>query len=258
MPNLMNLSPFFQDIFLFIATTIGETLGSVIGGGSFITQPAILLAGFTMHQAIALDITASCLTSVAGLATFSQAGRSLAWKVILPPAAAGIAGAVLGPLVLEALPTKLLAYGFALAALIVAGLTFSSPSRQTDSPSHPGILIGIGFVLGFYTGLSGAGSGIIAVALFTRFGGLSTLSAVVARKFVFIPATLVSAVSYILQGILPWRPLIPMALACLLAGWVGTRIMLKLGDTQMSHVIRIAALFLATLMVFKLSVFAAG
>lgn len=239
-------------IILFCGTLIGETMGSLIVGGSFIVQPTVLLAGLTMHQAVALDVTASCMTSVSGLATLRSAGRTLPTRQILLPIVAAVLGACFGPLVMAmATPTEL-AWGFALSAIVVAALTWAGRKCECviDTP-HPRLVAATAAVLGLYTGLSGAGAGIMAVALLTRCG-LTTIGAVAMRKVIFIPATIVSAFSYVWHGFVPWSALAPMAIACALAGWLGTRIMLRLGDAKIDRMYQLAALVLAVTTVWQL------
>ena len=238
---------------LFGGTLAGETMGSLVGGGSFVVQPTVLLAGLTIHQAVALDVTASCLTSVTGLATLKKAGRTLPARLVVAPAVAGMVGALLGPMILASISSTALAWGFALAAIAVAIGTLDRQSTdETDSPKLVALTIS-SLVLGVYTGLSGAGSGILAVVLLTRLGGMSAIGAVALRKVIFIPATIVAAASYVWHDLISWEALIPMATACALAGWLGTRLMLRIGNARMNHLFRFAALALAVTTIWSLA-----
>jgi uncharacterized membrane protein YfcA len=237
---------------LFAATLFGETMGSMVGGGSFVVQPAVLAAGFGMHQAIALDISASCLTSVTGLATLRHAGKIPPAVVVVPAMLGGIGGALIGPKIMAALSAGMLAWIFASAALVVLALTWRLTVREQDAPKIWTLPL-IGLVLGIWTGLSGAGSGIMAVALLTKWGGLSNMSAIAVRKFIFIPATIVAAASYAIAGQIDWIALLPMAVGCAFAGWCGTTIMLRLGDVRLGHLFRGAAALTAIIAVFRLA-----
>lgn len=66
---------------LFIAGLIGESFGALVGGGSIVTMPALLLTGIPITSAIAVDNAAS-LGTEAGI--FSETKRKvLARKKLL-------------------------------------------------------------------------------------------------------------------------------------------------------------------------------
>ncbi len=44
---------------LFLASIIGESYGSLIGGGSIVTLPALLFTGLPLQSAIAIDNVAA-------------------------------------------------------------------------------------------------------------------------------------------------------------------------------------------------------
>lgn len=59
---------------LFIATLIGESFGALVGGGSLLTMPALLLTGIPIQSAIAVD-NAAALGTEAGI--FSETRRKV-------------------------------------------------------------------------------------------------------------------------------------------------------------------------------------
>ncbi len=54
--------------FLFLAGLIGEGYGALVGGGSLVTQPALLLIGVPLQSTLAIDATAPIATE-AGILT---------------------------------------------------------------------------------------------------------------------------------------------------------------------------------------------
>ena len=54
----------FQSIYIFIAAFIGETFGTMFGGGSFFIQPALIADKIPADIAVANDICAAAFASV--------------------------------------------------------------------------------------------------------------------------------------------------------------------------------------------------
>ena len=71
----MDLS-FFQSIYIFFATFIGETFGTLFGGGSFFIQPALLIAKIPPDIAIANDIVAGVFANLAFLWFYRKQNQS--------------------------------------------------------------------------------------------------------------------------------------------------------------------------------------
>ena len=115
-----------------------------------------------------------------------------------------------------------------------------------------------GLAVGCYMGISGAGAAIFAVALFSKFGGLSNTGALASLKILYLTAELVAGSSYALHGLLDWRALVPMALASALAGWLGGALILRMGDVRIGRLFRVAAIVFAVAMVWNLAARTAG
>ncbi len=247
-PQMEFLSPFV----LFFGTLAGNTLGSVVGGGSFIVQPIALAVGLTMHQAVALDVTTSALASATGLMMLQKHGCIPSLAVIGPAIVAAALGAWIGSLIMSAMPAAALAWVFAIAALAAAFLAGNSSLKRTNA-HRPVVLTFAGLAVGCYMGISGAGAAIFAVALFSKFGGLSNVGALASLKILYLTAESVAGSSYTLNGFLDWRALIPMAIASALAGWCGAALAIRMGDVRVGKLFRAAAIVFAVAMVWNLA-----
>jgi len=242
----------FSSFFLFLGTLAGNTLGSVVGGGSFIVQPIALAAGLSMHQAVALDVATSALASATGLAALQRHKSIPLLRVIGPAVLAAAVGAWIGSLIMTLLSATVLAWVFAVAAIAAAYLA-GRPSHPDAVAPQPLALTAAGLAVGFYMGISGAGAAIFAVALFSKFGGLSNVGALASLKILYLTAELVAGSSYALHGLLESHALVPMAMASALAGWLGGALILRMGDVRIGRLFRVAAIVFAVAMVWNLA-----
>lgn len=84
-----------------------------------------------------------------------------------------------------------------------------------------------GGAVGTLNGLFGGGGGMVAVPALTR-AGVPTLRAHATAIAVILPACLVSAVVYLVCGLVPYRPLIPVAVGVTAGGLVGAKLLPRL------------------------------
>lgn len=151
---------------------IGILVGAAGIGGFFMPPALTLLMALDLHRAMALSLLTFVFTGIAGAFYFHRKG-SLDWTLARPvcigAAPAGYAGAWLG----HGLDTGMLSA--LLAALILAvgiqtlaGHAASAPSR--DARGRRAILVGIGVVTGFLSGLTGVGGPVLSVPLMVMSG----------------------------------------------------------------------------------------
>lgn len=82
-----------------------------------------------------------------------------------------------------------------------------------------------GSAVGAANGLFGGGGGMIAVPLLERIEGRGTAAAHATAIACILPASLVSAVVYLLAGLVPWTALLPVALGVIAGGMSGAKLL---------------------------------
>lgn len=95
---------------------------------------------------------------------------------------------------------------------------------------------GGGALTGAANGLFGGGGGMIAVPYLERVAGYPTANAHATAIAVVLPATLTSAVVYLIFGLIPFAVLLPVSLGVLLGGFSGAKL-LKLLSPKITTVI---------------------
>src|SRR3954465_9525150 len=171
-------------ILLFFAAAIGGGLNAVAGGGSFLTLPALIVAGVSPVVANATSTLALWPASISS--TFAYRGdikTSRQWLVILglTSVAGGLLGAQLLVRTSDSSFLRLLPWLMLVAA---ATFTFGSKLRPTrvdtsgahqfegDAAWHPSMLgiVVIQLVIAAYGGYFGGGMGIMMLATFALAG----------------------------------------------------------------------------------------
>jgi uncharacterized membrane protein YfcA len=151
---------------------IGVLVGAAGIGGFFMPPALTLLMALDLHRAMALSLLTFVLTGIAGALYFDRKGNvdwTLARPVCVGAAPAGYAGAWLG----HGLDTGVLSA--LLAALILAVGIQTLAGRPAGVPPRNArgrrvVLVAIGIVTGFLSGLTGVGGPVLSVPLMVMCG----------------------------------------------------------------------------------------
>ncbi|GAA3207717.1 hypothetical protein GCM10020256_03560 [Streptomyces thermocoprophilus] len=121
---------------LLAGAVIGLTLGTLGGGGSVLTVPALIyLLGFTPVAATTASLVVVTVTSAVALTAHARAGH-VGWRTGLLFAAAGIVPALLGGALAARLPDAVLTAAFALVAAPAAARMLRPPQVHLGRPAH--------------------------------------------------------------------------------------------------------------------------
>jgi uncharacterized membrane protein YfcA len=153
-------------------------------GGILLIPALVLLGGLPIHQAAATALFSFLFTGLLGTWLFHRRG-SIDWRMTIPVCVGAVAFSYVGAMansMVEARPLALI-----IALLIVfAGVYIVLPARRGGANQHDyrdarhsGLLLGVGAVSGFGSGLSGAGGPLFSVPLMLvlGFAPLATIGA---------------------------------------------------------------------------------
>ena len=164
-----------------LAVFIGMAVGLLGGGGSILTTPLLIyVVGFDAKQAIAASLFVVGVTSIFGLIGHARAGR-VVWRIGLIFGAAGMVGAFIGGQIGARLPSALLLAAFAVMMGITA-VAMIRGRKHVAGAAHKGLplfrILLDGLLVGFVTGLVGAGGGFLVVPALALLAGLAMPKAV--------------------------------------------------------------------------------
>jgi uncharacterized membrane protein YfcA len=207
------------------AALIGGAINSVAGGGSFLTFPALVLAGVPAIPANATNNTAMWLGVVASARGYREEVRAHRHLLV----AAGIVslvGAVIGAILLLHTPPKLFVRmipWLLLFATVVFALSPLVKKRNDAARPHTPLQLVVQFFIAIYGGYFGAGMGILMLALLS-FSGLPNLNVANGLKNVLsIVINGTAIIPFVIAGIIVWQVALVMAIFTMLGGYFGAR-----------------------------------
>jgi uncharacterized membrane protein YfcA len=215
--------------FLFAIGFVASIANSVVGGGTFITFPALVFAGVPPLVANATSSVALTPGVFASGFAYREDLKRLAGALDLRWVfGVSLAGGLLGAFLLTHTPgtifTALAPWLLLFATLLFTfGRPVNSWLRKRVRLGQAGVFA-IQFLIGIYGGYFGAGIGILILALLGVYG-LSDLTAMNGlRTLLAASMNLVAIPAFVLGGIVDWPAALVMAAAAILGGYAGAAV----------------------------------
>jgi uncharacterized membrane protein YfcA len=212
---------------LFLAAALGGAINSVAGGGSFVSFPALLLAGVAPVPANATNSIALWPGSVASAFAYRrELGDSR--REVLPLALAGLAGGLAGSLLLLRTPERafvLLIPWLLLFATVLFSFGTKIARRAAGRASGSlAVAVAAQLAVSVYGGYFGGGMGIMMLAILSvlgmtdihRMNAMKTLLAALVNG--------VAVVAFVLAGAVDWTPGVVMIAGGTLGGYGGAAV----------------------------------
>jgi uncharacterized membrane protein YfcA len=227
----VSLANFFL---LIVAGFIAGGINAIAGGGSLISFPALLAAGYSAKVANVTNTIALVPGYVGGTAGYRReldGQRRRIETLGLVSVLGGLGGAALLLLTPQSLfravvPWLILAACALLAAQPWVTRLVRGKQGQREPPRT--VLMSCQFVAAIYGGYFGAGLGVIMLALLGIFlnDSLQRLNAL--KGVLSFSVNVVAAAVFVVFGPVAWLPVLIMAAASLLGGNAGARVARKL------------------------------
>ena len=237
----------------FCAGLIAGAMNGLAGGGSFISLPAMILAGVPPVQANASSTVALFPGGVASAWAYRDGLSTVGPVSLRGLLIATLAGGFVGAALLLATPST--AFSFVLPwLLLVASLALAFGRRAGEKlrkrvQIRAGAVLGIQFLLGIYGGYFGGAVGIMMLATWGLLGDRDIKSLNAPRTVLVSAANACAVVTFILAHAVAWQPTLTMLVSALIGGYGGARI----GRRASPRVIRLGTLvttFCITLVFF--------
>jgi uncharacterized membrane protein YfcA len=224
---------------LLAAALVAGAINSVAGGGSIITFPALLAAGYSSKTANVTNTVALWPAYVGASLGYREELRGQ-WRRLLQLAIPNLAGGLTGALVLLATPEGafdvvvpfLILFACALMAFQDGIGSFTAHHRAAfaDTGQMPVPIFISMFFLGIYGGYFGAALGIMTLAVFAVLLGddLQRLNALKGMSSLIINA--IAVAWFIAFGPVEWAPAGVMAAGAFVGSYAGVPIARRLGQ----------------------------
>ena len=220
------MSP-FQAIAIIAAGFAAGTINTIVGSGSLITFPTLLLFGYPPIVANVSNTVGLVPGAISGVIGYRRElptpDRSFATLV-----AAAIAGGLTGGILLLALPSTTFEVIVPFLILIASGLMAVQPylSKAIASRRAPGrtpvvIFVGAIYLTAIYGGYFGAAQGVLFISLLSIFqpGNLQRSNAT--KNVLALCTNAVAAVLFIAVAPVDWAAALLIAVGSIVGGQVG-------------------------------------
>lgn len=223
-------------IIVSLASLLAGFVDAIVGGGGLILLPALFATFATAPPATLMGTNKSAAIWGTGIATWQYSRRvQMRWRVMLPAALAGFAGAFGGAWVVTLISGDFLRK---LLPLVLVGLLIytlarkdlgrhHAPRLSPDRETLAACLIGLG--IGFYDGFFGPGTGSFFVFLFVRVLGYDFLNASVSAKLLNLATNVAALILFTAKGHVWWHFALPLAVANVVGSVLGAHLALKHG-----------------------------
>jgi uncharacterized membrane protein YfcA len=215
---------------LALAALAAGYVDAVVGGGGLIQLPALLLGlpDASPIQVLATNKLASfCGTSVSSVTYYRRVRPDP--RTFLPLMALAFAGSASGAVVASTIPRSAFDPIVLVALVVVGAYVLLKPDLGGDTElrfsghRHTGVAMLTGFIIGFYDGALGPGTGSFLVFALVGFMGYGFLEASAKARLANWATNLAALCVFVPHGAVLWQVGLVMGLANLTGGYLGAR-----------------------------------
>lgn len=222
-------------IYLCFFGFLAQFIDSIAGGGGLVSIPALFAFGIPPHFALGTNKFGAMFGTVSSSIGFIRS-KNIHITMLKYMVPCTIVGAVLGVNTVLLIDQKILS-GIILVLLAVVCLytVLKKDLGSTDAFSgvnRKNIIIGcsIAFILGFYDGFFGPGTGSFLIFSFITFLGFDFLVSCGNAKVLNAFSGITSFIVFALHGKVIYSVGIPLAISMILGAMVGTKLAIKNGS----------------------------
>ncbi len=243
--------------FLLLLTAIAGVAGfidAIAGGGGLLVLPVLLWAGLSPAQALATNKLQAVFGSFSATIHFIRQGminlRSMIYAILF-----AFFGAASGTICIQLIHSDVLEKIIPVL-LISFALYFLFSPRVGDEDAKPRISLGlfsfiIAFVIGFYDGFFGPGTGSFFAMAFVMLLGYNLIKATAHAKLLNFTSNFAALLFFIIGGQVVWKIGLVMAVGQLIGAYFGAHMVLRHGST----LIRPLLVFISLAITLKLLFF---
>lgn len=236
--------------FLFLAGLI-DAIG---GGGGLISLPAYLISGLSPHAAVATNKMSSTFGTTLATVRFIK-NKLVNFRLAVPAVIAAVIGSSIGAHISMLVSEKIMMYVFIIilpaAAFFVLNKNLFHDNGfdeiKLDNRTYLTAAISA-FVVGFYDGFYGPGTGTFLIISFTVFAKLSIKTANAQAKVINLTTNITSLIIFILNGQVVLVVGIAAAICNMIGGYIGAGLVMKNG----AKIVRPSIIFVLFLLALKI------
>ena len=182
----------------FAVGAISSALG--IGGGVMLVPVLHLLLGLGVKEAIGTSLAIMVVRSLTATISYSRE-KLILWRLGLTLEAGSVVGAYLGARTCNLLPSKVIKACFSLLLFFIAFKMWREVKLEEGEGGKPvWMLVALGFISGFLSGVLGIGGGIVNVPIMKLVLGVSMHNAVATSTFIILVTVTIGSITHFMLG----------------------------------------------------------
>lgn len=228
-----------EAFWLFLAALLAGALNSIVGGGSFVSFPALLATRMPPINANATNTAALWPGLVASAGAYRRVFARSVWRILPALIVASLAGGLLGAIILlhtsQTTFMRLVPWLLLLATLLFAGSEKASVwirercIRVTGSTRVATVGgVALQLLIGVYIGYFGAGVSILVMSMLALIGIQDIHEMNGIRTLLVSVANAAAIILFILARAIVWPQTLLMLVGAMLGGYVGAHYAQKL------------------------------
>lgn len=242
--------------FLFLMSFIAGYIDSIAGGAGLILVPSFLVAGFSPQMALGQEKLVSTIGTVGAIRNFMKS-KSIVWKIVPLGIVTSLIGAFIGSKVILLMPTEIIYY--IILTLIPFGLLFTlfrgkiTKVEITQNVKTSFWLTAFTcFVVGFYDGFFGPGTGSIFIICLYLINKMTLLHSSATSKIFNFSSNIGAFISFAMAGQMTYLVGIPMIVGSLLGNHLGSTHAIKTSGAVIKKALVITVGIMLITLILKL------
>jgi len=211
------------------AGLLAGAMNAVVGGGTFVTLPALTAIGLPGTVANATSTTALLPGALTAAWAYRDDMRPVEGVSIRAMSGLSLAGGAVGAGLLlatsEAQFALIIPWLLLLATvMLAAGPRLARVLARFGLKAGPGVVLAVQFVLGIYGGYFGGAVGLMMLAAWSLLSDADVATLTPLRTLMLAAANAVAVLVFVASGNVAWLPALVVMAGAVAGGWLGAQV----------------------------------
>ena len=237
-------------LFLFGISLVASFIDSIAGGGGLLTTPSMLLVGISPLTVLGTNKFQSSFSTFTSARNYFINGylTDLNKKKYF---ILSFIGSSFGTLMVSRLSDEILRTLIPILLISVSVFFVLNKQVKKDLSNYMVLLTPFIFLIGFYDGFFGPGTGSFFVMLFLIFKHQTLLESTATSKLLNFASNFAAFIIFAFQGYVIWELGIIMALGGITGAYFGSKSAIKVGDKLIRPILVVVSILLSLRILFS-------